>query len=141
MGRFVTLCGRCFSRGFGSVFIKIDDGGALLSSFGALLGALGTLSILVVLYILAKLSERFGSVIKMAPLYRYYYLAILFLAIGSITQLFVVRATLTDEYSQVWFTTPWFLFLAYHLPLAVGVTIALVIAWRYWSWLITERNG
>lgn len=106
-----------------------------------LLGTVGTLSLIVLFYILAKLSERFGSVIKMAPLYRYYYLVILFLAIGCITQLFVARATLTIEHSQVWFTTPWFLFLAYHLPLALGLTIGLVIAWRYWSWLITERNG
>ncbi len=105
------------------------------------LGTVGTFSLIVLFYILAKLSERFGSVIKMAPLYRYYYLAILFLAIGSIAHLFVVRATLTVEQSQVWYVAPWFLFLAYHLPLAIGVTIGLVIAWRYWSWLITERNG
>lgn len=105
------------------------------------LGTVGTLSLIVLFYILAKLSEKFGSVIKMAPIYRYYYLAILFLAIGLVTQLFVVRATLTVQNSEVWFAAPWFLFLAYHLPLAIGLTIGLVIAWRYWSWLITERNG
>ncbi len=104
------------------------------------LGILGTLSLMVLFYVLAKLSERFGAVIKMAPIFRYYYLGVIFLAIGSITH-FIVAALLTSGNSPVWLVAPWFLLLAYHLPLAIGLTIGLVITWRYWSWLVTEHNG
>lgn len=107
----------------------------------AILGTFGTLSIIALLYILAKLSEKFGSVIKMSPIYRYYYLAIAFLVIAYITNWLVVRATLIPENTPAWLNAPWFLFLAYHLPRAIGVTIGLVLTWRYWSWLILERNG
>ena len=106
-----------------------------------LLGTLGTLSVIILFYILAKLSEKFGSVIKMSPIFRYYYVALGFWIIGFITHLLVARAVLTPESTSAWFVAPWFLLLAYHLPLAIGVTIGLVITWRYWSWLVTERNG
>ena len=110
-------------------------------ALGSLLGALGTLSILLVLYILAKLSERFGSVIKMRPRYRYYYLALIFLFIGWIAQLLILAADLTSANIQNWLNSPWFLLMAYYVPLTIGVTIGLVITWRYWSWLVAERNG
>jgi hypothetical protein len=42
---------------------------------------------------------------------------------------------------QDWFSSSWFLLLAYYLPVTIGVTIGLVITWRYWSWLVAERNG
>lgn len=105
------------------------------------LGTVGTLSIIVLFYILARLSEKFGSVIKMAPIYRYYYLSLALVTIGWITHLLVSGVNPTSNSGTAWMLAPWFLFLAYHLPLASGVTLALVITWRYWSWLITERNG
>ncbi len=106
-----------------------------------ILGTFGTLSIIVLFYITAKLSERFGSVIKMSPIYRYFYLAILILLVSYMTNLLVVGIIITPEDSPAWLAAPWFLLLAYHLPLAIGVTIGLIVTWRYWSWLITERNG
>ncbi len=107
----------------------------------SLLGTFGPLSIIILFYILARLSERFGSVIRMPPIYRYYYVGIVFLAISWATHLFISRATLTFGY-PAWIFSSWFLLLAYHLPLAIGVTLGLVVTWRYWSWLVTEqRNG
>lgn len=104
------------------------------------LGTLGTVSLILLFYILAKLSERFGAVVKMSPLYRYYYLSLVLALIGSTTHLISARADLTSENIPNWFTEPWFLLLAHHLPLAIGATIALYITWHYWSWLITEPN-
>ena len=106
-----------------------------------IVGTFGTLSMIVLFYILAKLSERFGSVIKMPPIYRYFYLAILLFLVSYMANLLVVRTIVTPEDNPAWLTAPWFLLLAYHLPMAIGVTIGLIITWRYWSWLITERNG
>jgi hypothetical protein len=107
----------------------------------SLLGTFGTLSIIALFYILAKLSERFGSVVKMPPRYRYYYIGIAVLAIGYLTHLVVANAILTLEKTPAWLISPGFLLATYHLPLAIGLTIGLVITWRYWSWLITEKNG
>jgi hypothetical protein len=106
-----------------------------------ILGTFGTLSIIVLFYILAKLSERFGSVIKMPSIYRYFYLAIPLLLVSYMTNLLVVSTIITPEDSPAWLTAPWFLLLAFHLPMAIGVTIGLIITWRYWGWLVTERNG
>lgn len=106
-----------------------------------ILGTFGTLSIIVLFYILARLSERFGSVIKMPPIYRYFYLAILLVLISYMANLLVTTTIITPGDSPIWVTAPWFLLLAYHLPMAIGLTIGLIITWRYWSWLITERNG
>ena len=107
----------------------------------SLLGALGTLSILVIIYILAKLSERFGSVVRMRPRYRYYYIALGFLAVGWLVQLLVLAAGLTPTGIQNWLISPWVLLIGYYLPMTIGVTLGLVITWSYWSWLVAERNG
>jgi hypothetical protein len=123
------------------LFAKAHGRQPFLIELGSLLGALGTLSILIIIYILAKLSERFGAVIKMRPRYRYYYLALIFLFIGWLAQLLVLATDLTPTNVQSWLNSSWFLLLAYYLPLTIGVTIGLVITWRYWSWLVAERNG
>jgi hypothetical protein len=103
------------------------------------LGAFAPLSLMILFYILAKLSERFGSVVKMRPIYRHYYTATLFLALGTAAH-FLATLALTSTDLPAWFASPWFLLLAHNLPLAIGVTIGLFITWRYWSWLVTERH-
>lgn len=110
-------------------------------TFSSFLGALGASTVLVIFYILARLSERFGSVIKMRPRYRYYHLALVFLFVGWIAQLAIAMADLAPANVQHWLNSPWFSLLAYFLPSAIGVTIGLVITWSYWSWLVAERNG
>ena len=95
------------------------------------LGIFSTLAIMLLFYIMAKLSERFGVVIRMKPIYQYYYVAMGLTAISFITQLLAA----TVEFSL------WVIVLAYHLPLSISVSIAAVITWRYWCWLVTERDG
>jgi hypothetical protein len=106
-----------------------------------LLGTLGTLSVGVLLFILAKLSERFGSVIRMRPLYRYYYVALFFVAIGYVAHLVEAFAVSNPGSVPRWLIAPWFILVAHHLPLTIGVTVGLFVTWRYWSWLITEPEG
>jgi hypothetical protein len=101
-------------------------------------GTIGTVSLVILFYILARLSERFGAVVRMSPLYRYYYLALILALISSTVHFMVARAEAADIPS--WFTAPWFLLLAYHLPLAIAVSIGIYVTWHYWSWLITEHN-
>ena len=106
----------------------------------SLLGTIGTISVVILFFILAKLSERFGSVVRMSPLYRYYYLSLFLALISTTVQVLAVRAETTVTSIPVWITAPWFLLLAYYLPLAIAVTIGIYVTWHYWSWLITERN-
>jgi hypothetical protein len=35
--------------------------------------------------------------------------------------------------------SPVFYLLLYHLPLALGLSLGLMITWHYWSWLLKER--
>ena len=105
-----------------------------------LLGTLGILSVIFLFYILARLSERLGAVQKMPSKYRYYYVAVVFLAVAYLTQLLVSRAISAPEKFPNWLTSSWFALLAHHLPLTIGVSIGLVITWHYWSWLITQHQ-
>lgn len=104
----------------------------------SLLGTLGTLSIIILFYILAKLSKRLGSVEKMAPIYRYYYVAQVFLALSYISHLSVVRTNFAPGNYPAWLVSPWFLLLAYQLPLTIATTTGLIVTWRYWSWLVID---
>ncbi len=112
-----------------------------MSGIASLLGTLGTLSLILLFYILARLSERFGSVIKMRPIYRYYYVALGFLGIGYLAHLVMVVVYLTPASVPDWLMSPWFVFFTYYLSLAIGMTIGLITTWRYWSWLVAEHNG
>lgn len=76
----------------------------------------------------------------MPPLYRYYYLASVLIFIGFGIQLFAAIADLPSVIIPNWLTTSWFFLFAYYFPLSIGVTIGLWVTWRYWRWLITERN-
>ena len=102
----------------------------------SLLGTFGTLSVLYLLYILLKLSQRLGSVEKMAPLFKYYYVAIIFVAAGYFTNLLIV---LVPQSTAGWLASPWVLILGYYLPMSIGLTVGLVVTWRYWSWLLTNQ--
>jgi hypothetical protein len=104
------------------------------------LGSLGALATVYVLYILARLSERLGSVEKMRPLYRYYYWAMGLVFISFLAQLLVVYANSMANSALQWLTSPWFTLASHYLPLAAGVTIGIYVTWQYWSWLITESE-
>ena len=104
----------------------------------SLLGTLGTVSIIILFYVLAKLSEKFGSVIKMPPIYRYYYGAVALVAIGIVAQL--LTAVVDPPLLLNNLSKPELLLLVHHVPVSLGLTISLVITWRYWRWLVTENN-
>jgi hypothetical protein len=139
LGRSDALHWRSHIGGSQHLFIEPYGRWTLLSVDVTFLGTFGILSVILLLFILARLSERLGSVERMSPIYRYYYVAVFFLIIGYITHLLAARVILTPKNFSEWLTSPWFLLLAYHLPLAIGVTIGLIITWRYWSWLVHHR--
>lgn len=106
----------------------------------SILGTVGTLSVIILFFVLARLSERFGAVVKMRPLYRYYYLSLLLALVSATTHILTAKADSIATDNPSWLTNLWFPLLAYHLPLTIAVSIAMYVTWHYWSWLITELN-
>ncbi len=104
-----------------------------------LASSLGLLAVIVTVFTLAALSQRIGQVRKMPPLYRGFYIG----AACLITALFVrflrVSALPTPLEGPAFLNDDRFYLLAYHLPLALGLTVSLVVTWRYWGWLLRER--
>ena len=97
--------------------------------------------------ILARLSEKFGSVLKMPPLYRWYYAAEFFAGIAALAHLTQATVVLSqpevDSVQSVGLFQPnslGFTLLFHHVPLTISVTIGLIITWKYWGWLVTDRK-
>ncbi|MBN1218392.1 MAG: hypothetical protein JXM69_05660 [Anaerolineae bacterium] len=105
----------------------------------SILGTAGTLSLIILFYVLARLSERFGAVVRMQPRYRYLYVSILLVLISFIIHILAVSAETTTT-DTTWLTNPWVLLVVYYLPHTIAISLALYVAWHYWSWLITERS-
>ncbi len=105
------------------------------------LGALGLLSVIYAFYILANLSRRYGEVIRMPPHYRGFYFAIGLVAVALFSHLLRDMVLLDPEQGPAWLNSDRFYLLAFYLPLALAVTLAIIIAWRYWSWILKEQEG
>lgn len=104
-----------------------------------LAGSLGLLAIIYTLFTLAAFSQKIGLVRKMPPLYRGFYFGIACLIVSFFARFLRVSAFLISSDVPIFSDDDLFYLLAYHLPLAVGLTMSLVVTWRYWSWLLRER--
>ena len=112
----------------------------ILRLVGAILGSAGLAAVLYALAVLAQFGRKLGAVTKMRPYYRGYYVAIVCVGLALITRL--VRASVfwaEQPQSIPFLSEPLFQLLLYHLPLAIGLTVSLVVTWHYWSWLLKER--
>jgi hypothetical protein len=112
----------------------------MTSIVGAILGSMGLISILYALLILAQFGRKLGAVTKMQPYYKGYYGAVCLVGLSLVVRFIRVSVFWAppDTIPSL-LNTPLFYFLLYHLPLAIGLSIGLVITWRYWSWLLKER--
>lgn len=100
--------------------------------FADIMGAMGWFAVGVALAVLGRLSARLGKVTHS----RAYYLG-LYMAAGLVWAGIVARMIYISFGHNEWFTL--FVLLADGLP-AVGVTLGLLVAWYYWSWLLAERD-
>jgi len=96
---------------------------------------------------LAKLSEKFGSVLRMPRYFRWFYLAEVFAAIAALAHLtqaatFLVQSqpNLTAQGNLLPSNPVAFALVFHHVPLAISVTIGILVTWKYWGWLITDRK-
>lgn len=102
--------------------------------------AIAPLSVVVVFHILAKLSRQFGSVLKMNAIYKWYYVAEGLGIIALLAHLWQASTLLSVPAGSAVALAPWFAIVLFDVPMAVAVTIGVVVTWQYWSWLIIEKE-
>jgi hypothetical protein len=104
----------------------------------ALAGSLGLLSLVLATWILAQLSKRLGEVTKMPPYYRGFYVSMACLSVAVMVHFLRMSVFLAEGLGPPMLHSDVFYLGTYYIPLAVGMTLDLAIAWRYWSWLLRE---
>ena len=111
-----------------------------MTNFQILTSHLGLPMIIAVLYvgwILRAFSQRLGEVTKMKAYYQWYYLGDLFIGLATLGYILYNNAALTRQVT--WLLEPTATVLVFHLPLALGVILNLVITLIYWGWLTRGR--
>jgi hypothetical protein len=107
---------------------------------GAIFGSVGLASLIYALLILAPFGRKLGAVTKMKRHYRGYYIAASLVSVALVIR--IVRASVfwaPPESIPSLLNSPLFYLFLYHLPLALGLCLGLLISWYYWSWLLKER--
>ncbi len=104
-----------------------------MDSLFALLSLFGPVALMVALVILALLSQRLGAGTTRPPLYRWVYVSVDLVGLSVIERLHNQNApqTLGSDYSTL---------ILYDILLALGLGLAVIVAWRYWSWLLSEPS-
>lgn len=103
------------------------------------LGFLGLLAVVYLGFLFANFSRRLSAVTKMADHCHWFYVASGLVALAATSQVIRGTAALTVQSVPPVLLTPWFSLVSFHVPLAVGVTIDLVLVWHYWGWILKER--
>jgi predicted permease len=93
----------------------------------------GLIGICILLITLGLLSRRFGEATDAKPHYLGLFVGAFLVGVGVI-----VRVLYGDDLSDL--NDGIVGLLLYYVSPALGVTIGLGVAWRYWSWLIAERE-
>jgi hypothetical protein len=103
-----------------------------MSSLLTLFGLCGPVSILIALVVLALLSQRLGAVTKRAPLYRWLFVSVALVGVSIVGRLISALTPGGDPaYSGI---------MLYDVLFVLGLALAVIVAWRYWSWLLHERG-
>mgnify|MGYP003987973887 CR=1 FL=1 len=108
-----------------------------MSDLSTLFSIIGMTSMVVMLILLGLLSKRMGKVTKTPSYYIGFYVGSAFVFIGVVVRI----ATFADKVSNTASSDNCIsLVLLYNGAPALGITIGVIAAWRYWSWLLAERN-
>lgn len=100
--------------------------------------SVGLFAVVYLLYILANLSQRLGSVTKMKNYYRGFYAAIGLVLAAIVTRVAISSLALSPSGERLW-TNPLLALIGYHLPLVAAIVISVMVTWRYWNWLLKEK--
>ena len=85
---------------------------------------IAVISFAIVMYLMAILSKRLGSAMRIKPYFYIYYLSIIFILIALGYSLFVPYTEKGEMIGNTFF--------------AIGLTIGLIATIKYWGWLVKE---
>lgn len=88
--------------------------------------------------IMARLSKKLGAVTKMPGYYRGFYVSAILLLVSLIAYFLKSSVLLASQQLPTWLNNGFLYLFTYHLPFAIGTSISLAIALRYWGWLLRE---
>lgn len=110
----------------------MSEGQILTSHLGLVLFA----GMLYVCYLLRTFSQRMGAVTKMPRYYRWFDVGNALITLATITYVLTSNAVLAGQ--PLRYLAPSYTLLAFHLPLALGISINLFTALQYWGWLAKQ---
>jgi Co/Zn/Cd efflux system component len=84
-----------------------------------------------------NLSHRIGIMTQVPPYYRWFYISALLFAITAVFRLFFITGYLENFDNNI--QNSLYTLIGDGIP-SIAITIALVVAWYYWSWLLGERD-
>jgi hypothetical protein len=102
--------------------------------------AFSLIGVIYLLYIFSVLSRKLGSVTKMRPFYRGYYVAMGMIGLAVVASWLLLTVRMTPDLLPVAWRDETLYLVIFNAALAVAVTLSLVLAWRYWGWLFKERG-
>ena len=104
------------------------------------LACVGLLAIAYLGSLFANFSRRLSTVTRMVDRSRWFRLSSGLVALAAASQ--VIRGTAAlapqDIVPSV-LLNPWFPILSFHIPLAIGVVLDLLLVLYYWGWILKER--
>jgi hypothetical protein len=97
-------------------------------------------AIIYIIWLLRHFSQRIGEVTRMPPYYRWFNLGNAWVFIALLSYTFQCSAALAPgEPGSALILAPSFALLTFYIPLTLGISISVAIAFIYWRWLIHER--
>ncbi len=103
------------------------------------LGPVGLLAIVYLGFLFTNFSRRLSAVTKAKDYCRWFQVANVFVALAAMSQIVRGTAALAPQLALPILLEPWFALASFHVPLAIGVTLDLVLVWYYWEWILKER--
>jgi hypothetical protein len=102
--------------------------------------AFSLFGVIYLVYIFSVLSRKLGSVTKMRPFYRGFYVAIGLIGLALVSSWLLLTVRITPDLLPVAWRDETLYLVIFNATSAVAVTLSLVLAWRYWGWLFKERG-
>jgi hypothetical protein len=103
------------------------------------LAPLGLIAIIYLGGLFEALSSKLNAVTKKGDYLKWFKIANALITIATLSQAIRGTAILAPEQAPAVLRQAWFSLVSFHLPLAVGVTLDLLLVWYYWNWILKEQ--
>ncbi len=97
------------------------------------------MSVIYLGVLFTNFSRRLGTVTRMSNHYPWFWIANGFIALATMSQIVLGIAELAPDHALPVLLEPWFSLIIFYIPLAIGVTIDLILVWYYWRWILKEK--